>query len=98
MPRRKRLEDYPEEYFAAIKAAKELGRVTIPCEDHAAAEALRAQLYVFRSELRRQEHELVEAADALTFSVEGPKLILHITERPGVPALKEALDGLSSGN
>lgn len=92
MPRRKELTAYPEEYFRAIERAHDDGEFIIPCPTHKDAEAVRAQLYVFRDVLRSENHHLAGVADKLSFNIDGTKLILRVPQAIGVGELREALN------
>lgn len=91
MPREKKIERYPKNYFTLMERAYKR-RVTIECGSETEAVNLRAELYVFRTVLIRNPGHNPRAAycaSHIRFKVDGSNL--HVEPKPSStlgPALK----------
>ena len=95
MPRKKWLEEYPEEYFQLFERAYDEDGIVVELDSHEAAKALRAHLYTFRRVLRKAEgHTKLKAkADGVKLAIDLNKLVLKKRNGFGELKIKEALNG-----
>lgn len=102
MPRLKQLAAYPREYWDLFAVAYERGKVEITVNSHVKAEALRSQLYNFRTAMRNDggHPDFIRKADALSFIIDGQTLVIK-SQHYVSPAIKEVLSNetnIQSGN
>jgi len=100
MPSQKPLHKYPREYPDLFFRVGKTGQLRMHCASNAGAENLRRDLYNYRQALREEtplpptehDHNLLSIANSLTFSIDGPFLIIEVNETVYVPLIRQALE------